>query len=117
MGTILFPRSVRIAELQLFVLERIWLHPKSGWRMSVDIKQLIAAREVERYQLHASHLNEQMVHVLKTIGFDKRYQRGIGQIFVRRAGREVSRPAQRMGRVRHWPQSPDGSRGSHGCAR
>ena len=53
--------------------------PKSGWRMSVDIKQLIAAREVERYQLHASHLNEQMVHVLKTIGFDKRYQRGIGQ--------------------------------------
>jgi ornithine--oxo-acid transaminase len=47
--------------------------------MSVDIKQLIAAREVERYQLHASHLNEQMVHVLKTIGFDKRYQRGIGQ--------------------------------------
>jgi hypothetical protein len=34
--------------------------------MSVDIKQLIAAREVERYQLHASHLNEQMVHVLKT---------------------------------------------------
>jgi ornithine--oxo-acid transaminase len=47
--------------------------------VSVDIKQLIAAREVERYQLHASHLNEQMVHVLKTIGFDKRYQRGIGQ--------------------------------------
>ena len=58
---------------------RIWLHPESGWRVSVDIKQLIAAREVERYQLHASHLNEQMVHVLKTIGFDKRYQRGIGQ--------------------------------------
>ena len=57
----------------------IWLHPEPGWRMSVDIKQLIAAREVERYQLHASHLNEQMVHVLKTIGFDKRYQRGIGQ--------------------------------------
>ena len=40
--------------------------------MSIDIKQFIAAREVERYQLHASHLNEQMVHVLKTIGFDKR---------------------------------------------
>ena len=53
--------------------------PIWGWRMSLDIKQLIAAREVERYQLHASHLNEQMVHVLKTIGFDKRYQRGVGQ--------------------------------------
>src|SRR6478736_1994783 len=47
--------------------------------MSLNIKELIAKREVERYQLHASHLNEQMVHVLKTIGFDKRYQRALGQ--------------------------------------
>ena len=47
--------------------------------MSLDIKGLIAGREAERYQLHADHLNEQMVHVLKTIGFDKRYQRGVGQ--------------------------------------
>jgi hypothetical protein len=53
--------------------------PLWGWRMSLDIKQLIAEREVERYELHANHLNEQMVHVLKTIGFDKRYQRGVGQ--------------------------------------
>ena len=47
--------------------------------MSFDIKRLIAEREAERYELHANHLNEQMVQVLKTIGFDKRYQRGIGQ--------------------------------------
>ena len=47
--------------------------------MSLDIKRLISEREIERYQLHASYLNEQMVHVLKTIGFDKRYQRGVGQ--------------------------------------
>jgi ornithine--oxo-acid transaminase len=47
--------------------------------MGLDIKELIAGREIERYRLHASHLNEQMVHVLKTIGFDKRYQRGVGQ--------------------------------------
>src|ERR1700746_506618 len=47
--------------------------------MSLDIKGLIAGREAERYQLHADHLTEQRVHVLKTIGFDKRYQRGIGQ--------------------------------------
>src|SRR5471030_2834311 len=49
------------------------------WRMSVDIKELIATREAERYQLHTRHLNEQMVRVLKTIGFDKRYVRGVGQ--------------------------------------
>ena len=47
--------------------------------MSLEIKEIIAEREIERYQLHSSHLNEQMVHVLKTIGFDKRYQRGVGQ--------------------------------------
>jgi ornithine--oxo-acid transaminase len=47
--------------------------------MSFDIRELIAEREIERYDLHSSHLNEQMVHVLKTIGFDKRYQRGVGQ--------------------------------------
>src|ERR1700687_5038825 len=48
-------------------------------RMSLDVRELIVAREAERYQLHLSHLNEQMVRVLKTIGFDKRYQRGAGQ--------------------------------------
>src|ERR1700687_2642699 len=48
-------------------------------RMSLDVRELIVAREAERYQLHLSHLNEQMVRVLKTIGFDKRYQRGVGQ--------------------------------------
>ena len=68
--------------------------------MSLDIKGLIAEREAERYQLHASHLNEQMVHVLKTIGFDKRYQRGVGQYLYDEQRREVSRSAQRMGRVR-----------------
>ncbi len=47
--------------------------------MSFDIKGLIAERESERYELHADYLNEQMVHVLQTIGFDKRYQRGVGQ--------------------------------------
>jgi len=47
--------------------------------MSLNIKELMAQREIDRYQLHSSHLNEQMVHVLKTIGFDKRYQRGVGQ--------------------------------------
>jgi len=58
---------------------RVCQHPALGWRMSLDIKGLIAQRGAERYELHASHLNEQMVHVLKTIGFDKRYQRGVGQ--------------------------------------
>ena len=73
-GAACFPRSVRIAEIHS--LSGVFSIPVWGWRMRLDIKQLIAEREIERYQLHASHLNEQMVHVLKTIGFDKRYQRG-----------------------------------------
>jgi ornithine--oxo-acid transaminase len=47
--------------------------------MSLEIKELFAEREAERYALHTRYLNEQMVRVLKTIGFDKRYQRGAGQ--------------------------------------
>jgi ornithine--oxo-acid transaminase len=47
--------------------------------MSVDIASLFAEREDERYGLHARHLNEQMVRVLRTIGFDVGFRRGAGQ--------------------------------------
>jgi ornithine--oxo-acid transaminase len=46
--------------------------------MSLDIADLFAEREAERYALHARHLNEQMVRVLRTIGFDKGFRRGSG---------------------------------------
>jgi len=39
--------------------------------MSLSITDLFAEREAERYSLHTRYLNEQMVRVLKTIGFDK----------------------------------------------
>jgi ornithine--oxo-acid transaminase len=45
----------------------------------VDIAQLFAERNSERYGLHARYLNEQMVRMLKTIGFDRAYARGKGQ--------------------------------------
>ena len=47
--------------------------------MSLDIQRLFAARSADRYALHTRYLNEQMVRVLKTIGFDRVYQRGVGQ--------------------------------------
>jgi ornithine--oxo-acid transaminase len=47
--------------------------------MSFEITDVFAEREAERYALHARYLNEQMVRVLKTIGFDRGYQRGTGQ--------------------------------------
>jgi 4-aminobutyrate aminotransferase-like enzyme len=54
--------------------------------MSLEIMDLFAEREAERYALHARHLNEQMVRVLKTIGFDKGYRRGTGQYLYDRHG-------------------------------
>jgi ornithine--oxo-acid transaminase len=47
--------------------------------MSLEIERLFAEVGADRYALYTRHLNEQMVRVLKTIGFDRAYQRGKGQ--------------------------------------
>ena len=44
--------------------------------MAYDIADLFAWRESERYALHSRHLNEQMVRVLKAIGYDVGFRRG-----------------------------------------
>lgn len=51
-----------------------------------DIAALFADREAERYSLHARRLNEMMVRVLQTIGFDVGFCRGDGQYLIDRAG-------------------------------
>jgi ornithine--oxo-acid transaminase len=56
--------------------------------MSLDIERVFAEREAERYALHARYLNEQMVRVLETIGFDQAYRRGEGQYLYDRNGRQ-----------------------------
>ena len=55
-------------------------------RPSHDMAALFAERERERYSMHAQHLNEQMVRVLKTIGYDVGFVRGAGQYLYDRAG-------------------------------
>ncbi|MGB7938624.1 MAG: aspartate aminotransferase family protein, partial [Pseudolabrys sp.] len=47
--------------------------------MSLEIDSLFGESDAHRYALHTRYLNEQMVRVLKTIGFDRAYQRGKGQ--------------------------------------
>jgi ornithine--oxo-acid transaminase len=54
--------------------------------MSFDVDSLLAEADADRYGLHARYLNEQMVRVLKTIGFDRAYQRGKGQYLYDRQG-------------------------------
>jgi len=53
--------------------------------IELDIASLFAEREAERYDLHTQHLNEQMVRVLRTIGFDVGFKSGRGQYLFDRA--------------------------------
>jgi ornithine--oxo-acid transaminase len=54
--------------------------------MTQDFAALFAERERERFALHEGHLNEQMVRVLKAIGYDVGFTRGVGQYLYDRAG-------------------------------
>jgi ornithine--oxo-acid transaminase len=44
-----------------------------------DLADLLVERESERYDLHSRHLNDMMVRVLRTIGFDVSFRKGAGQ--------------------------------------
>jgi ornithine--oxo-acid transaminase len=54
--------------------------------MAYDFADLFAQRERERYAIHSRHLNEQMVRVLKAIGYDIGFCRGKGQYLYDREG-------------------------------
>jgi ornithine--oxo-acid transaminase len=55
-------------------------------RMSCDIPTLFDQRERDRFAVHSRHLNEQMVRVLKAIGYDVGFSRGRGQYLYDREG-------------------------------
>ncbi|MET9859418.1 aspartate aminotransferase family protein [Streptomyces smyrnaeus] len=46
-----------------------------------DLTKLLAERGGERYELHMRHLNHQLPRMLRTIGFDKVYERAEGAYF------------------------------------
>src|SRR5215203_4055491 len=50
------------------------------------IAAMFAEREGDRYDMHSRHLNERMVRVLRTIGFDVQFCRGKGQYLFDAAG-------------------------------
>jgi ornithine--oxo-acid transaminase len=54
--------------------------------MSLDIAKLYAESEADRFATHTRHLNEQMVRVLKTLGYDVGFCRGTGQYLFDRKG-------------------------------
>src|SRR5215813_14669255 len=54
--------------------------------MANNLADLFAQCELDRFSMHARHLNEQMVRVLKTIGYDVGFCRGEGQYLYDRKG-------------------------------
>src|ERR1700761_3143196 len=53
---------------------------------NLDISEMFVDREGQRSSMHARHLNEQLVRVLKTIGYDVGFQKGQGQYLYDRDG-------------------------------
>lgn len=47
--------------------------------MSFSIAELFTKHNPEKFDLYEHHLNNQMVRVLKTIGYDRHYKRAVGQ--------------------------------------
>ena len=56
--------------------------------MSFDLKNLVATRMGENYELHTQHLNPTLVEVLRITGFDKVYVRAEGAYLYDAAGHE-----------------------------
>ena len=63
-------------------LDRQRARPNSA----VDILSLYDERETERYALGTRHMNEMMVRVLRTMGYDVGFRRGCGQYLFDGAG-------------------------------
>ncbi|MBI3698927.1 MAG: aspartate aminotransferase family protein [Afipia sp.] len=55
-------------------------------KSKLDISEMFADRQFQRNALHTRYLNEQLVRVLKTIGYDVGFQRGEGQYLYDRDG-------------------------------
>ncbi len=55
------------------------IYASDGPSTGVDIAQLYAQSNADRFEAHRRHLNEQMVRVLRTIGYDVGFCRGVGQ--------------------------------------
>ncbi|MHB8457638.1 MAG: aminotransferase class III-fold pyridoxal phosphate-dependent enzyme, partial [Acidimicrobiales bacterium] len=54
--------------------------------MGFDLESLMGARQGENFKLHQEFLNPQLARVLKTLGFDRFYERAEGCYLIDREG-------------------------------
>jgi ornithine--oxo-acid transaminase len=55
-------------------------------KSNLDVSEMFVERQSQRSSMHSKHLNEQLVRVLKTIGYDVGFQKGQGQYLFDRDG-------------------------------
>ena len=53
---------------------------------NLDVSEMFVERQAQRSSMHARYMNEQLVRVLKTIGYDVGFQKGQGQYLFDRDG-------------------------------
>lgn len=56
--------------------------------MTFSIAELLAQHSSDKFELHEKYLNNQMVRVLKTIGYDRHYKKAVGQYLYDQEGTE-----------------------------
>jgi ornithine--oxo-acid transaminase len=56
--------------------------------MTFSIAELLAQHSSDKFELHEKYLNNQMVRVLKTIGYDRHYTKAVGQYLYDQEGTE-----------------------------
>jgi ornithine--oxo-acid transaminase len=56
--------------------------------MTYSIAELFSQHSTDKFDLHEQYLNNQMVRVLKTIGYDRHYKRAVGQYLYDQEGTE-----------------------------
>ena len=78
--------------------------------MPFDLVKELEARAGESFSLHDKHLNQQMVRVLKTIGFDRHYTRAEGPYLFDNKGLRYLGSVDRVRRLRAGSQPSRRSR-------
>ncbi|MDP3904522.1 MAG: aminotransferase class III-fold pyridoxal phosphate-dependent enzyme, partial [Methylococcaceae bacterium] len=56
--------------------------------MTFSISELLAQHSTDKFDLYEQYLNNQLVRVLKTIGYDRHYKKAIGQYLYDQDGTE-----------------------------